>query len=772
MNVLKATRSKRGPLSSLAIFLECLPMRSVFVGLVALFAFAGAAHAQSQDDLLPVEQAFKLSAHVAQAGKVALHIDIAKDYYLYRERIKAKTAQAGVTLGALELPGGIKKHDEFQGDVEVYHDTVDAALPYTLADASARTLAVTITVQGCHEVDPKICYPPHPTTLTLDLPAGAPPTDKGPPIETAAAGSASPLGIKLGSGAAVTGDPGMPLPPEQAFVFEAIAQSPTAILARWTMPKGYYLYRDKSTVTLGDGAGIKLGAPQWPAGVSHSDEHFGEVTVYFDQVELPIALAREHGETQTVSVHAEYQGCQDNGICYPVMTRDVAIEMPAASAEQLAAANASFVAPAAPVPADVSADNALRSTPPAPSGPGILGALLLALLGGLVLNLMPCVLPVLSLKVLGLAQSGESAHKARRHALYYTAGVLVAFAAIGLAVIGLRAAGQALGWGFQLQQPAFVAVLVYILFAVGLSLSGVFNIGAGLAGVGQDLGNRSGPAGDFFTGVLAVVVASPCTAPFMGSALAYAFASSSFVALLVFLALGIGLALPFLLVGFVPALATRLPRPGAWMETLKQFLAFPMYLTAVWLIWVLGNQRGIDAVGWVLIGAVVLGLGLWWLERSRYNGGAFARLVAVAVLLAAVWPIVEVARLAAPARAAANAAQEWTPYSAERLASLRAEGRSVFVDMGADWCVTCKVNEKAVLDTDAFHDLLARSNAVLMRGDWTNVDPAITAFLQQYKAVGVPLYVVFRAGEQGNGRALPTVLTQSIVEEALAPTAH
>jgi thiol:disulfide interchange protein DsbD len=269
--------------------------------------------------------------------------------------------------------------------------------------------------------------------------------------------------------------------------------------------------------------------------------------------------------------------------------------------------------------------------------------------------------------------------------------------------------------------------------------------------------------------VLVVVVASPCTAPFMGSALAYAFAASSLVALLVFLALGIGLALPFLLVGFVPALATRLPKPGAWMETLKQLLAFPMYLTAVWLVWVLGNQRGIDAAGWVLIGAVVLALGLWWWERSRYRGGLIGRVLAVAVLFAALLPLAQVARLAVPAHAQAAAAQDSVAYSAERLAALRAEGRGVFVDMGADWCVTCKVNEKVVLDTDAFHDLLKRSNAVLMKGDWTNVDPAITAFLQQYKAVGVPLYVVFRAGEPGLGHALPTVLTQGIVEAALAP---
>ncbi|NCT69070.1 MAG: protein-disulfide reductase [Rhodanobacteraceae bacterium] len=763
-------------------------MRTLFAGLAATLLIALAAsgaRAQSPEDaLLPVEQAFKLSARVDTPGQVALHWEIAPDYYLYRGRIKAKSANA--TLGELALPDGEKKHDEFLGDVEVYHHAIDATLPYTLAEAGARTLALTVTAQGCHETDPKICYPPHPTTLTLALPdAAQTPSPPNPPLEGEGLKSASPLeGEGLKSGAAPLGAaaPGLlslggnaplgatsagPLPPEQAFTFEAIAAGPTSVLARWTMPKGYYLYRDKSTVTLADGAGVRLGAPQWPAGVDHADEHFGTVKVYFDQVELPIALAREHGEAQDVTLRAEYQGCQDNGICYPVMMREVRLTLPPASAQQLAAANAAFVPPPAAHEAQSTADdNALRSTPPAPGLAGILGALLLALAGGLVLNLMPCVLPVLSLKVLGLAQSGESHAKARRHALYYTAGVLAAFAAIGLAVVGLRAAGHALGWGFQLQQPLFVALLVYVLFAIGLSLSGVFNLGAGLAGVGQNLSSRSGPAGDFFTGVLAVVVASPCTAPFMGSALAFAFASSSLVALAVFLALGLGLALPFLVVGFVPALAARLPRPGAWMETLKQLLAFPMYLTAVWLAWVLGNQRGIDAIGWVLLGAVVLALGLWAWERSRYRGVA-GRVLAALVLLAALAPLAQVARLQAPVQAAE--AQDSVAYSAERLASLRAEGRGVFVDMTADWCVTCKVNERAVLGTAAFRDLLARTNTVLMKGDWTNVDPQITEFLTAHKAVGVPLYVVYRPGEPGSGRVLPTVLTHAVVEQALAP---
>lgn len=740
-------------------------MRFLLLVLLTLPLFAPA---KDPSDLLPVQQAFRLEATLAEPGRVSLRWQIAPDYYLYKQRIKFRTDQPGLTLAAAELPPGQPKTDEFFGDVEIYHGQVEAIVSYTLADPANDIIRFTVTVQGCHEVEPLVCYPPHPQTVILNGAALASTTTALPtlaaPSGLSFVDSAAPLQLG-GSATALVDDKA--LPAEQAFRFEAIAVSPTQLLARWTMPKGYYLYRDRTVLRIAGSDAVELGTPAWPAGVDHHDEHFGSVVVYFDQVELPIALRRADGAAASLPLQAEFQGCKENGICYPVMTRDVAVSLPAASAEQLAAAAASFVAmPSAtlPVAAQTSADdNALRSKPPAAAKLGLVGALLAALLGGLILNLMPCVLPVLSFKLLGLAQSGESLAKARRHALWYAAGVLVSFAAVGLLVIALRSAGLALGWGFQLQQPLFVALLVYLMLAIGLSLSGVFQFGAGLAGVGQGLANRSGPAGDFFTGVLAVVVASPCTAPFMGGALAYAFTTSPLVAMLVLLTLGLGLALPFLLVGFIPALARLLPRPGAWMDTLKQLLAFPMYLTAVWLAWVLGQQRGVDAIGLVLVGAVLLALALWWYGRAV---SGLARVAAVLLLVASLVPAFAVSRLAAPTLAATST--DSVPYNRDQLDALRAEGRTVFVNMTADWCTTCKLNERTVLSGETFHDALRAVDAVYMKGDWTNVDPAITAFLDEHGAVGVPLYVVFKGGDQP-GQVLPTLLTGAIVDAALKP---
>jgi thiol:disulfide interchange protein DsbD len=382
---------------------------------------------------------------------------------------------------------------------------------------------------------------------------------------------------------------------------------------------------------------------------------------------------------------------------------------------------------------------------------------------------MPCVLPVLSIKAVGMLESGASRAAARRHALFYTAGVLCSFAALGLGILALRTAGHAMGWGSQLQQPLLVGVLACVMLAVGLSLSGVVQFGTSLGNTGAGLARRSGPAGDFFTGALVVVVASPCTAPFMGGALAYAFAAPMMSALLVFLMLGVGLALPFLAVGFIPAVGRLLPKPGRWMETLKQVLAFPMYLTAAWLVWVLANQRGADAVGLVLVAMVLLAMTLWWFERSR-SRGLPSRLAVGVLAVATLMPMYLLAHV--PPRSDTPVTQDGVvAYSPDELARLRAANTPVFVDMTADWCVTCKANEHAVLDTDAFQALLERTGAVYMKGDWTDVNPTISAFLKEYNSPGVPLYVVFPKGG-GPGRQLSTVLTRSAVERALTEGAR
>lgn len=730
-------------------------MRSLSIGRMAsrlliclglLYAALLPAFGQGTEDLLPVTEAYQLSADAGTPGVLKLHWKIAPDYYLYRGRMKF-TAGDGVTLGKAQLPDGEKHHDEYLGDVETYHHHVEASIPYRAA-AGATRLRLAVQYQGCHEVDPKICYPPHTEQLDLPLPA-----DGHAAAPAAAAGS---LGEALRSiGSPSANMPGAALPPEQAFHFAALAPGPHQLLLRWTMPKGYYLYRDQTTLRLVDAPGLGL-KPAWPAGVTHRDEYFGEVTVYFDEVELPVTLEGDLAGRKQLQLEASFQGCQEGGLCYPVMRRGVTIDLGDTSAVTAGASTS-----AAPPPSAAVGASPLRI--------GLLAALGLALAGGLVLNLMPCVLPVLSIKAVSVLEGGEDPATRRSHALLYTAGVLSSFAALGLGILALRAAGHALGWGTQLQQPVVVAILACVMLAVGLSMSGVVQFGTSLGNTGAGLARRAGPSGDFFVGVLAVVVATPCTAPFMGGALAYAFTAPRLSAFLVFLALGIGLALPFLAIGFVPGLARLLPKPGRWMETLKQVLAFPMYLTAVWLVWVLANQRGADAVGLVLVAMVLLAMTLWWFERSRSHG-AISKLAVALLAIATLVPMALLSRVPPPSGNSA-ADDGAVAYSPQKLAELRAAGTPVFVDMTADWCVTCKANEHTVLDTQRFRDLLQRTGAVYMKGDWTDVDPTISAFLAHYHSPGVPLYVVFpRHG--GPGRQLSTVLTPSLVERALTDAAR
>jgi thiol:disulfide interchange protein len=354
--------------------------------------------------------------------------------------------------------------------------------------------------------------------------------------------------------------------------------------------------------------------------------------------------------------------------------------------------------------------------------------------------------------------------------LWYTAGVLVSFLVFASIVLAVREGGHALGWGFQLQQPWLIGALTLLMVAIGLNLSGVFEFGTSVTNVGQSLTQKSGAMGDFFTGVLAVVVASPCTAPFMAGGLAYAFTAPVLNALFVFIALGFGLALPFLLIGFVPALARLLPKPGAWMQTFKQWLALPMYLTGVWLLWVFNNQSGSDATAVLLVGTVLLAMGLWWWQHSQLKSGVFSKALALGFIAAAAISVPYALKNFSRS-SQSSVSEEYVKFSPQTLDQYRKEGRIVFIDMTADWCITCKVNEKAVLHTDAFKAEMKKRNAVYMVGDYTNQDEVITAFLNEHKAVGVPLYVMYPA-DGGAGEKLPQVLTQNIMREALARAAE
>ena len=739
-----------------------------------------AAHAGSIDEsaLLPVEQAFQLDAKAVTRGWIEFQFKVTPGYYLYRDRIKIAPTDALFKSNPLAFPPGEMKEDPNFGRMEVFHNDFTAKLTGAAADG-ATAVTFKVSYQGCADLG--ICYPPQHVQLTVALPAAdATAALKSNPQPSAGLviGAPAPT-LNLLSGdvgqAPITFDPvanaALPLPPEVAFVFEAIADQPTELLLRFSMPKGYYLYRDHSSFALADADVGELGVPRWPTPQLFDDPEFGKVPVYFDVVEIPLSLARRHGAPGQIQLIGKFQGCESGGVCYPPMTRSLRVELPAATTEALAIAAARVQSELAQVTAQVTTPApALAAANPAPAGvaaSGLFKALLFALLGGLVLNLMPCVLPVLSLKAVSLAEAGETPETAHRHALWYTAGVMSTFALIGLLVLGLRAGGQALGWGFQLQQPLIVATMGYVMVVLGLGLSGVITLGSSLTNVGSGLATHSGARGDFFTGVLACVVASPCTAPFMGGALAFAFMQPALIAVLVFLALGFGLALPFLLIGFVPGLAHRLPKPGKWMETLKQVLAFPLYFTAVWLAWVLGHQRGADAMALWLVGAISLIAALWWWERGRYRANQSARVLGTGLLLlltaSSLWGVHRLPTVN-PAASASNTVS--TVYSESTLAALRAAHRTVFVNMTADWCLSCKVNERSTLGTERFRKLLQDTGTAYLKGDWTNEDPGVAAFLKQHGAVGVPLYVVY-PGTGGAAFTLPTLLTPEILERAL-----
>lgn len=537
------------------------------------------------------------------------------------------------------------------------------------------------------------------------------------------------------------------LPVAEAFK-PSFTISQGKLVLHWQIADSYYLYEERFKFRADEGIQI---APIYTSGKMKYDELFErETMVHYHEVSASFDLA---GITKAFNLKLEYQGCADAGLCYPPQKLALIIDP----------ANASVTAqkPDAPITTPTAIPASTNTPPVAPASDVglVVKAMIFALLGGIILNLMPCVFPILSIKVMSLAAADRA--RLAVHGWIYTLGIMVCFVGFAVVLLVARKGGEAIGWGFQLQSPGLIAALAYLFFVMGLSMSGLINVGTSLMGAGQNLTKKSGLRGSFFTGVLAAVVASPCTAPFMGAALGFALTQPAVVCIAVFAALGFGMALPLLLLCYLPALAARLPKPGAWMDNLKQFLAFPLYLSAIWLLWVFGRQTSVSGMAALCAGAVAIAFGCWLLGREARGFWQWVR----RILIATSWIIAVLLVWQGAENREQKAASDsrWQAYSPELVASLRTEGRPVFINLTADWCLTCLANERIALHTQAVEQTFDELNVATIKGDWTNTDPKITELLQEYGRSGVPLYLWFPANSREEAIILPQLLTQDLL---------
>ncbi len=535
------------------------------------------------------------------------------------------------------------------------------------------------------------------------------------------------------------------VPVEQAYQL-VIAVEADQIIFNWSIRDGYYLYRDRFKFNAVD-ATSQLRSPVFETGKVKWDDYFeADVEVYYKKTSVAVPF---QSSAEQIEMQIESQGCADAGLCYPPYKQWLTIDL------------ASGIVEISTIPSS-SAQSASSAIAGGAENFSLGLILLFALAGGMILNLMPCVFPVLSIKALSFTMTHQTDKSKQAHGLAYTAGVVSSFVAIAVVMLALRAAGEAIGWGFQLQSPLFVIFLIYLFFVMGLAFSGYLEIGSGLMSVGQSPDNEEGLGSSFMTGVLATTVASPCTAPFMGPALGFAISQPSYVALLVFAFLGLGMALPFILLTWIPGVSQKLPRPGQWMDTFKQFLSFPLYITAVWLLWVAGRQTNIDVAATVVIGLVLIAMAIWLWKLNQSTGLSRSKILASACLIGA---------LALPTLSVSESREEplWQTYSPQLLSDLRSNGQAVFINLTADWCITCLVNEKVALGSDTFYQALAENNITYLKGDWTNNDPEITKLLNQYQRSGVPLYLMYPNG-QGEPEILPQILLEPMIMEAINRT--
>jgi thiol:disulfide interchange protein DsbD len=529
------------------------------------------------------------------------------------------------------------------------------------------------------------------------------------------------------------------LPVEEAYRLAIEVQANGDIRLYWQIEDKYYLYQHRFSFGLSDEHGDIELAVDFPPALERTDEYFGDVSVYYRDADVMLSPSRA---TDKALLRITSQGCADAGLCYPPQKEFFEVDFVAATA----------IAVEPPGPGQTAK---VAET----SGLGqFLYMALLAFIGGSILNLMPCVFPVLSLKMLSFARSADHLHHTQ--SWVYAAGVVSSFVLVAAILIVLQRAGEAIGWGFHLQSPGFVIAMAYLFVAMALSLSGLIELGSSVMGTGSELAEREGLRGSFFTGVLAVVVASPCTAPFMGTALGFAVTQPPAIGLLVFAALGAGMAAPMVLLSYSTGLRRLMPKPGAWMETLKQLLAFPLYATAIWLLWVAGRQTGVNTMAAAMVGALLIGLGLWLWRYPGWRKGLAMACIAGAVSLAG-WRGLDVS-------ATNQIAKGEVAWSEQSLRDIRAAGTPVFVDVTADWCISCIANEQAVLHTDEITAAFKDNGIIYMVADWTNYDADIAAFLKQHGRNGIPFYIMYSADSSIPPVVLPQILTKSTVLEAIS----
>ena len=518
------------------------------------------------------------------------------------------------------------------------------------------------------------------------------------------------------------------LPVEEAFIFSQSIEEDRIVL-KWSIAPNYYLYQDGFKFKFNKSTSYEKGI-QYPIGVVKWDDFFEkELIVYYNEVEIRVPWVADE-KLQLIEVH--WQGCADAGLCYPPQSSQFKVDTETGTLNP-----------------DVTGIEVLATSPEPNS---VVFTIIIAILGGMLLNLMPCVFPVLSIKAFALLKNQHSSRANKAHGFVYSFGVILSFVIIASIMLLLRASGEAIGWGFQLQSPVFVSSLVFLFFIMALSFAGFIEIGSRLMFLGQSSTEGTSFRSSFMTGVLATTVASPCTAPFMGPALGFAVTQPTVIALVIFGSLGLGMSLPLLVLSWVPSAYKILPKPGAWMQLIKQVLAIPLILTAIWLLWIVGRQTNIDVVASILVGITFLSLSIWLLKTTLLQNNFCKPIAYCCLLLAAVIPFNTITQQ--------KTDPTWEKYSTQRLESLKSIKKPVFINVSADWCITCLLNEKLVLNTDTFHSTLRENNITYLKADWTNYDVEITNFLNSYQRTGVPLYVFF----PGDGE------DEQILNQILSPT--